>query len=453
LLQKNELIEVVVTAVSHQGSGIARHEGMAVFIPFTAIGDRLVARVVKVQRSLAHAIIHKLLEPSPHRVEEGCPVFRRCGGCSLRHMAYAHEIEVKEDWVRENLARIGGVHPTMDAPIPSPRCGRYRNKAQYPVRTVDGRPRTGFYSKRSHILIPVEDCPLQPAFFADICAAVLRYMESCGVSAYDERSHTGLVRHLYLRHGEATGQVMVCLVVNGGGVPRAERLLEEVRGACPGLSSLVLCHNTKKTNVITGDRLTVLWGEEAVRDILCGVEVRLSPLAFYQVNRDAAQLLYGAALEYADPAPGDLLLDLYCGAGTIGLSMAGRVGRVVGVEVVPQAVKDARETALHSGIYNAEFIAADATDAALLLERRGLHPALVVLDPPRKGAGANLLESVARMAPDKVVYISCDSATLARDCKALEAQGYRVTRARAVDLFPRTAHVESVALLRRECVR
>lgn len=448
-MKKNQIIEVEVTALSHEGSGVARHDHMAVFIPRTAPGDRLRARIVKVHKHYAFAIMQEMLEPSSHRVPADCPVYARCGGCALRHLAYGAEAAAKDGWVRDNLARIGGVSPAYDAMIPAPSPSRYRNKAQYPVRLVDGRVRVGFFAARSHRLIPVDDCLLQPAFFADIARAVTAFMERYGVAPYDEDAHSGVVRHLYIRHAGATGQVMVCLVVCTDALPYTDPLLESLKSVCPQLATLVLSHNKRRTNVITGDRQTVLYGPGYIEDTLCGVRVRLSPASFYQVNRDAAELLYGAALEYAAPEPGDLLLDLYCGAGTVGLSMAHAVREVVGVELVAAAVEDARRTAARSGISNARFLHGDAAQAARLLLDERLRPDIAVLDPPRKGAAPALLETLARMEPTKIVYISCDSATLARDCRLLGALGYETKRARAVDLFARTAHVESVALLEK----
>jgi len=449
LLKKNDILDVTITAISHQGSGIARHEGMAVFIPGTAQGDRLRARVVKGRPSYAYGIQEELLEPSPHRIPPDCPAYPRCGGCSLRQMDYGAELEVKARWVTDNLQRIGGIRVEADPAIPSPRHQRYRNKAQFPVRMVEGRPRTGFFGGRTHNLIPVGDCPLQPRCFTHLCGAVLAYMEEYGIPPYDELSHKGVVRHIYLRLGESTGEVMVCLVINAGRLPHTDKLLERLDTAYPQVATLVLSHNRERTNVILGRNLSVLRGAGAIRDRLCGLEVNISAPSFYQVNREAAQLLYQAAAEYAELTPEDVLLDLYCGAGTIGLSMAHLVREVIGVEVTAAAVEDARRAAAANGITNARFLCGDAAAAAARLEREGVRPDVVVLDPPRKGAEAALLETIALMSPQRVVYISCNSATLARDCKYLEGLGYRTERVRAADLFPRTAHVEAVALLKK----
>ncbi len=449
MLEKNQLISVEIVAMSHEGEGIARHNNMAVFIPMTAVGDKLTAKVVKVLKNRAYAIVTELSSPSDKRCEDDCPVYRRCGGCSLRHVQYSHELVVKNGWVGDNLKRIGGVDIPLEPIIASPSYERYRNKAQYPVRLVDGKVQVGFFSRRSHAVVPVEDCLLQPAVFGEIAKALVRYMESCGVAPYDEETQRGIVRHLYIRLGEKTGQIMVCVVINARKLPREELLLAQLREVCPDLETLVVNINQENTNVILGKETIVLHGRGYIEDELAGIRVRISPASFYQVNRSAAELLYRAAREYAQPSKEDTVLDLYCGAGTIGLSMADVAGQVVGVEVVPQAVEDAKRNARLNGIQNARFFQGDAADAAARLAEEGLRPNIVLLDPPRKGVTEALIVEVVGMQPDKVVYISCNSATLARDVKIFAQQGYMVKKARAADLFPRTAHVESVVLLVR----
>lgn len=449
MLKKNESIPLEIVALNHEGAGVGRHEGMAVFVPMTAVGDRIDARVVKVMKSYAFAIVERLGEPSAAREENRCPVYDRCGGCALRHLAYGEELKIKGGWVTDNLRRIGGIVVEPEAILPSPAVDHYRNKAQYPVRMVDGRVRAGFFARRSHRLVPAEDCLLQPAFFGEIVRCVTAFMEEAGIPPYDEENHTGLVRHIFIRHGEATGQTMVWLSLNGEDLPRQVELAERLRAVCPGLASFGIDVNKKRTNVIFGGRLKTLWGGDTIADVLCGVTLRLSPLAFYQVNRGAAEALFRAALAYADPAPGDLLLDLYCGAGAVGLSMARRVREIVGVEVIPQAVENAKQNAQENGIKNARFLCADAGGAVERFREEGLRPDIIVLDPPRKGADSGVIGCIGALAPGKVVYISCNSATLARDCKLLAELGYRVAKVRAADLFPRTANVEAVALLLR----
>ena len=449
MLKKNDLISLEIQSVTSQGSGVGRHEGMAVFVPHAAPGDRLTARIVKVLPSYCYGIIQEIVEPGPGRVEPGCPVCRRCGGCSLRHLDYPAELAEKERWVADAIARIGGVSVPVRPILPSPRAEGYRNKAQYPIGQGEKGAFCGFYAPRSHQIIPAEDCRLQPPFFTRIVQAVCRYIDQSGQRPYDEATGSGLYRHLYLRWGEATGQVMVCLVVNGQRIPQPQLLVSMVLAACPGVTSILVNSNPKRTNVILGPETRVLFGAPAIRDVLAGVEVEISPLSFYQVNHQGAELLYRQAAELAQLSPDDVLLDLYCGAGTIGLSMARQVRELVGVEVVESAVRDAGENARRNGILNARFLCADAGAAAARLEAEGLRPTVVVLDPPRKGCDAATLAAVARMGPKRVVMVSCNPATMARDLAALQKAGYRPQLAQPVDMFPRTAHVETVVLMSR----
>jgi 23S rRNA (uracil1939-C5)-methyltransferase len=420
---------------------------MAVFVPMTAVGDKIQARIVKAQERYAFGIVETLEAPSPHRAEDDCPVYRRCGGCSLRHMDYAEECRIKEGWVVENLKRIGGVELAPEVFLPSPRCERYRNKAQYPVRLVDGKIRAGFFASRSHTLIPAEDCKLQPEFFRAAVECITGFMEEKNIAPYDEVGHTGLVRHIFIRHGEKTGETMVWLSINGESLPFHGELAARLKEVCPGLVSFGVDVNKQRTNVILGGRLKTLWGGDTITDILCGVRLELSTLSFYQVNRDAAELLFGKALEFADPQPTDVLLDLYCGVGAVGLAMASRVKEVVGVEIVPAAVENAAKNAEANGITNARFLCADASEAASRLEEKGITPDILVLDPPRKGADRAVIDCIGAMSPKKVVYLSCDSATLARDVARLAEYGYKPARLAVTDMFPRTANVESCCLL------
>ena len=448
-MQKNDITTLTITGLTHEGHGVGRVDGRAVFIPRTAPGDEVEAKILKVHPGYAHGRVQELLTPSLNRAENDCPVFGRCGGCALRHISYPAELEIKQGWVAENLARIGKAHPNWEPILASPKTLRYRNKAQYPVRLVEGRVRTGFFAPRSHVLIPADDCLLHPEFFADICRAVCAFCEEKGIPPYDEAAHTGLLRQVYVRYGEVSGQTLVCLVVNGKTLPFAEDLSKRLEKLCPGPLSFHINRNREKTNVIMGPHTRHVSGPGAIEDILAGVRVRLSPQSFYQVNRGAAELLYKTALEYADPNPGHTLLDLYCGAGVIGLSMASRAHRLIGVESIPQAVEDATQNAKLGSVANARFICASAAKAARELKEQGIRPDTIIVDPPRKGLDSETIEQLAAMTPAKIVYLSCNSATLARDCAALAERGYQVLRGRAVDLFPRTAHVECVVQLCR----
>ena len=453
MLKKNDLIPLEIQAVtSSEGSGVGRYEGMVVFVPGAAPGDRLTVRVVKVLSSYCYGIIQEILSPGPGRIQPACPVCRRCGGCSLQHLSYQEEVRIKGQWISDALTRLGGISLPLEQMLPSPLSSGYRNKAQYPIGRGPEGVFCGFYAPRSHNIIPCGgDCLLQPPFFGEIARAVCQYIEESGKEPYDETTHRGLFRHLYLRWGEATGQVMVCLVVNGPGIPQPHLLVSRVLAACPNssIASILLHINTGRTNVILGRETKVLFGEPYIRDVLAGVEVEISPLSFYQVNHQGAELLYRQAAELAALSPGETLLDLYCGAGTIGLSMAKDAKELIGVEIVESAVRDAQKNAARSGVQNARFLCADAGKAAAQLEAEGLHPSVVILDPPRKGCDEATLSAVVRMAPERIVMVSCNPATLARDLRRLARDGYEVRTVRGVDMFPRTVHVESVALLTR----
>lgn len=467
-MRKNDVIELAITGTTAEGSGVGRHEGMAVFVPGGAEGDLLRVRIVKVLKNLAYGRLEKILRPSPDRVKIDCPAFPRCGGCVFRYIGYEAEKRIKRQRVADALRRIGGfsIEPRdlLCAPDTSaPRTG-YRNKAQYPVGAVEGVTGTraarlnpehslsiGFYAPRSHRIVDCRNCRLQPPEFTAALPAIEQWAAETGVSIYDERTGKGLLRHIYLRKAFATGQVMAALVINGDGVPAPDRLVELLRQAVgEALVSVQLNHNREDTNVVLGKACTVLFGAEYLEDVLCGLRFRISPLSFYQVNRDMAEKLYKKAAEYAEPE-GKILLDMYCGAGTIGLSMAGQAKQVIGVEVVPAAVEDAERNARLNGIFNARFLCADAAEAARQLAAEGIRPDVILVDPPRKGCSPDLLQLIGEtFRPERVVYVSCDPATLARDCKQLAAVGYRLVEATPADLFPGTAHVETVCLLQSE---
>lgn len=446
-MQKNDEIEIEITDMTDEGSGIGRYGGMAVFVPLTAVGDRALVRVLKVKKTYAYGKLLSLVSPSPDRTENDCPSFSRCGGCVYRHISYESECRIKSARVYEAIKRIGGVDLKPREIIKSQSPDRYRNKAQYPV-AADGA--LGFYSFHSHRISPCDGCALQPEIFDKIAAVCTEWIRGKGISVYNEESHRGLLRHIYLRLAEKTGEIMVVAVINGEKLPFAQDLKNRLVSVCgDGLKSLQININREKTNVILGDKCLCLYGAEYITDILCGVKIRLSPLSFYQVNRATAERLYQKAAEYAAPE-GKIILDLYCGAGTIGLSMAKPAKRIIGAEIVPEAVKDARFNAELNGIKNAEFICADAAQAANQLSARGVSPDVVILDPPRKGCSPELINTVAEdFRPERVVYVSCDPATLARDIKLFTEKGYFLQEYTPVDMFPRTAHIECCALLCR----
>lgn len=446
-MTKNEIIELEITALSSDGNGVGRADGMAVFVPFTAPGDRALVKIVKVQKSFAFGILHELLSPGPARVEPNCPVFGRCGGCALRQISYPAELAAKTAFVEDAFRRIGGFSISAAPCLPSPQMDRYRNKAQYPLGAdAEGRVFAGFFAPRSHRVIPCADCLLQPQALGEVANLLCALFTEYRLPVYDEQRRTGLLRHLYLRRAR-DGELSVCIVANGRRLPHEKELVRRLTQQRPEVKTVALNINTKNTNVILGGETRVLFGTGVLEDTLCGVPVALAPSSFYQVNTLGAEQLYGVARQLASPGPGDLLLDLYCGAGTIGLSMAKEVGQLVGVEIVPSAVESAKLAAQKMGAGNARFFCADAGEAAARLASAGLRPTLVVLDPPRRGCDEKTLNAVLSMAPDRIVMVSCNAATAARDVKFLAAGGYSLQQLRPVDMFPRTKHVEAVCLL------
>ena len=446
MLVKNQIYEAVVTDYTAQGQGVAHIEGCAVFIPNAIAGEKCLVRIEKVGKTWAAGKITELLEKSPNRVNRECPVAKLCGGCDFWHMDYAEETRLKADRVRQALNRIGG-EQLEDMPILSaPECKFYRNKAQYPVSSHKGKVFAGFFRAGTHQVVENDRCLILPEEADRVKKIVVDFFNHYRLSAYDETTQKGLLRHIYVRRGAVSKQVLVCLVLNGRKLPHAQELIEKLQ-AVPGFATLVLSVNTKVGNTVLGDEFITLFGAGYIEDTLCGLTFRLSPRSFYQVNHHQAQRLYEAAIAQAEITKKDLVLDLYCGVGTITLAMAKAAGKVIGVEVVEQAVADAKENAKRNGIENAEFFCGDAGKAALELENQGIRPDVVVVDPPRKGLNADTIEALDKMSPRRLVYVSCDPATLARDVALLKERGYVLKNAQAADLFPRCAHVESVVCL------
>ena len=456
-LAKNDIITLEITALTNEGSGVGHYKedssdgrGIAVFVPLTAVGDVISCRVVKVLRSYAYGRVEGILTASPDRAEDGCPVYAKCGGCCFRHISYEAELRAKQGFVQDAFMRLGGLSPELLPIQGSESPEGYRNKLQMPVSKQDGRTVCGFYSERSHRVVPVEKCALQPELFAEITRFVTEQADRLRISVYNEEKHEGVLRHIYLRRGHYSGEVCLCLVARRK-VPEFERLAKAAAERFPEITGVVLNINRDRTNVILGEEEQVLFGRAEIKDTMCGVNVEISPKSFYQVNTPAAEALYRQAAEFAQPE-GKLLLDLYCGAGTIGLSMAGKARRLIGAEIVPQAVENARENAERNSVKNAEFICADAGQAAQQLERSGERPDVIILDPPRKGCSEDTLTACAGMQPERIVMISCNAATAARDCKRLAELGYTAAIVRPFDLFPRTSHVECVVLINKNNV-
>ena len=442
-LQAGRIYEGTVEGYGSEGQGVLRVAGAVVFVPYTVRGERVRFRVTKVMKSAAAGEVVDILNPSLRRREPECPHFGTCGGCAFWHVSREEELWAKRQRVQDALARLGGVDIDVEmVSVDDSRRG-YRNKAQFPV---DAAGHIGFYQARSHRVVPVEDCPIQAPAANRTAAAVRRWMVCCGVSGYEERSGRGLVRHVYVRTNRA-GESLCCVVANARTLPHAPELVGMVRDAAPETVGVLLNSNTRPGNVVLGDRFRTLWGRAYLDDTLCGLTFRLSAPSFYQVNPPQAERLYGIALDCAGLTGTETALDLYCGAGTITLCLARKARRVIGAEIVPEAVRDAAENAARNGIANASFSHADAGEIAARLKAEGLRPDVVTVDPPRKGLAPEVIAAVAGMGPPRVVYVSCDPGTLGRDAARFRERGYTVTRAAAVDMFPATKHVESVVLL------
>lgn len=461
--KKNELVTIEITDMGSGGEGIGRADGFTLFVKGAVVGDVIEAKVLKAKKNYGYAKIEKILRPSECRVEPVCPVAGRCGGCQLQSMSYSSQLAWKERKVKGCLERIGGVNfadtgdvPENDRPQFLPvlgmeDCLAYRNKAQFPVgRDKNGKIVTGFYAGHSHAIIPSTTCAIQAPVNEVICKIVCEHMERYNITPYDEESHTGLVRHILTRVGAATGEVLVCLIVNGKSLPKAEMLAERLKTAVEGLKGVCLNVNREKTNVILGNEIIPVWGETYITDYIGEVSFRISPLSFYQVNPKQTKVLYEKALEFAGLTGNEIVWDLYCGIGTISLFLAKKAKQVYGVEIVPQAIEDAKQNAIRNNITNAEFFVGAAEDVlpAKYKESGGsMRADVIVVDPPRKGCDEALLRTVVDMEPKRVVYVSCDPATLARDVKYLEENGYQLRKAQPVDMFPFTEHCETCVLL------
>ena len=445
-LKENSIYTGTVEGYSSEGLGIVRLDGAVVFVPGTVRGEEIDLRITKVMKTCAAGEVVKLRKPSPERTKPECPYFGQCGGCDFQHMSYTEELRAKRQRVQDALTRLGGTDLQVEEILGAKDPTHYRNKSQYPVGPGGT---IGFYKARSHQVVGVDRCLIQSEVSDKTAKAVGDWMRRYKISAYDERTGKGLVRHLYVRVNRK-GESLCCVVANGKQLPREPELAAFVRAAAPRTVGVVLNTNTKKGNVILGDKYRTLWGQDFLMDTLCGLRFKLSVPSFYQVNRDQAEVLYGKALEFAGLTGEETVLDLYCGTGTITLCMAAKAKKVIGAEIVPPAIADAKENAARNGIENAEFFCGDAADIAAKLEQDGLRPDVITVDPPRKGLSPEVIASVAAMGPERVVYVSCDPATLGRDVKLFAELGYRAIRACAVDMFPGTRHVETVVLLSRE---
>ncbi len=445
MLNKNQDIKLHIEGMTAEGQGVGHFDGQAVFVKDSAIGDYLDVHIILAKKTYAIGKINRILEPSLDRQELDCAVAGKCGGCAYRHINYEAELRLKAQRVEDAFSRLVHLDVKLD-PIVGSQIDGYRNKAQYPVSrdTRDNEPLIGFYAFNTHRIVPSLDCKLQSPIFFDVLTIVKNWMVEHNISTYDETKRRGLLRHIYIRHAEFTSEVMVCLVINGDSIPNEVELINELTTGIPKLKTVVLNINKDNSNVVLGRANKVLFGDGYINEKILGKTFRISPLSFFQVNSKQCEVLYKNAALFAGLTGDETLLDLYCGTGTIGLTMADDVKRLVGVEIVPQAIEDAKINAKVNGIENAEFYCGDAAEVATKLD---IKPDVVIVDPPRKGMAESLIDTIVSMEPSRIVYISCDPATLARDCARFASRGYRTLRARPIDMFPRTAHVETVALL------
>ena len=451
MLKKNDIITAEIIDYSSDGNGVARYENMVIFVPYTAVGDLCEIKILKVLSGYSFGKCEKIITPSSDRIAPACPISRQCGGCDFQHINYESEKKAKHNFVKSVFERIA----KLDCPVYDTKscdeAERYRNKAQFPVSSDEnGNAVTGFYAQRSHRVIPCEDCLLQPVLLNEIAQYTVKLLNQLKIKAYNEEKRTGIVRHIYLRKAWVTGQVMLCLVCTKSDFKNRDELCKLLKEKFSEITTIVINVNNKNTNVILGEKNYPVLGDGKITDILCGIEIEISPHSFYQVNHDGAQQLYTIAKDSLNLTKDDILLDMYCGTGSIGLSMADKVKQLVGVEIVPQAVENAKINAKKMGYDNARFICADAKEAAKMLLKENFLPTAVVVDPPRKGCDEDTLNAIVSMDVPKISMISCNHATAARDCKYLAEHGYEVKFVQPFDMFPRTKHVECVILLEKK---
>lgn len=449
-MSKNDKIELNIDALTSEGSGVGRYDGLAVFVRATVPQDKIIAHIIKRSKNYAVGIVDKIISPSPSRTESDCPYSQKCGGCSFRHMTYEEELKYKKSRVQDAVERIGKLNVKVEEIIGADDLCRYRNKAQYPVEISGGELFAGFYAYKSHRIIPCHDCKLQPSEFQTGLKAFEKWVNTENITSYNEETGKGLLRHIYFRKGFETGEIMACAVVNAKDIPNKELLISLLREDVKGLKSVVLNINREKTNVILGTKNITLWGEPYIKDRLLGKTFIISPNSFYQVNHNQCEKLYSKVKEFADFKGNETVVDLYCGVGTIGLTLSDSVKELYGIEIVPDAVENAKINADLNNIKNAQFICADAPKGAEILKKQGVKPNTVILDPPRKGCDRALIDTVVEMSPEKIVYVSCDSATLARDLAVFNEKGFKTEKVSAVDMFPRTPHVEAIALILKQ---
>lgn len=451
MYQKNQIIELNITSLTSDGDGVGRAGEMVFFVPNTAVGDTIRAKVLKVKKNVGFARVEEIITPSPDRIETDCPVSFSCGGCVYRHISYEAECRAKRQKVIDAVTRIGKLDAQLvHNIIPSKNIDGYRNKAMIPVGlNRNGEVVMGYYARHSHHIMHCLRCQLSPPIFNDIIEDVYSFLCHRPALVYTLQNRRG-IRHIYLRYAETTGDVMFCVVAGSRHFDGEEVLYHSINEKYSQVKSIVVNVNPDDTNVILGKRSYTVHGDGFITDTLCGLRFEIAPEAFYQINRSQAESLYAKAKEYAGLSGKETLIDLYCGAGTIGLSMADQCRELIGVEIIPEAIKNAKRNASQNGVSNARFICGDASQAAEELRKKGIHPDVVVVDPPRKGLTPELIDTIVRMSPDRVVYVSCDPATMARDLQLFTEQNYSVIEITPVDMFPRTSHVEAVVMMSRK---
>ncbi len=451
MVEKNKRYEIEITDISSDGNGVGSVDGFAVFVPMTAIGDVAEVLIVKVLSRYAIGRLMEIITPSKDRTDAQCPVFKRCGGCHLQHISYPAQLDVKRGFINAAMQRIGGFTDFqcdeilgMESPY------RYRNKCIFPIgRDKSGAAVSGFYARRSHDIIPVDDCLMGSEINSSISKAVVEFMKENNISVYDEPTHKGLVRRIFIREAKTTGEIMVVISVNGKSIPKQDMLVEKLTAVSENIVSVYININTEKNNSVLGRENRLIFGKSVIKDTLCGIEFKISPHSFYQINPVMTEKLYNRALEYADISDTDTVLDVYCGIGTISLAAAKKAKKAVGIEIVEQAVINARENARDNSIENAEFFADSAENAVPKLIESGMKPDIVILDPPRKGSDEATLKAIVSAAPKRIVYVSCNPSTLARDARYLSDNGYNPVKCTGVDMFPNTSHVETIILMSR----
>ncbi len=445
--EKNKIYNIEIKDVSSDGNGVGNIDGFVVFVPYSVGGDILKIQIVKVQKSYAYGKILEILTPSPKRAEILCPAYGKCGGCSLMHIDYDHQLEIKRGIIDNALGRIGGFLERVSEMIPAPSQFRYRNKMIFPIGEVKGEVVSGFYRERSHDIIPLDDCLLGYEFNSRVLSAVTEYMKECNVKSYDESTHTGDIRRVFTRCGCVSSEIMVIVSATKKALPKPDVLVDKLLKISNKITSIILNVNSKKTNLVLGDENIVLYGKNTISDTLLGVKYEISPHSFYQINHAQTENLYNKALQYANISADDTVMDIYCGIGTISLSASKLAKEVIGIEIVPQAIENAKKNAERNGIKNAKFYCADAADIVPKLIADGISPDIVLIDPPRKGSDEATLSAIASSNPKRIVYVSCNPATLARDMKFLKSFGYTPEKICGVDMFANTNHVETVVKL------